>query len=416
MSSSALDIHMPAEWHPHEACLIVYPHNTGVFRSEVSKCDLARAEVRNVARAICNEGNENVFLFCNTVGEADELKSTLEKESAPEGTKNNCNIYVEVCESDDSWCRDTGPTFVYTNDKKKMIGIDWDFNAYGGEKEGCYWPCNLDQAVAKNMVKTLSAQYADAETKIEHLEVKDLVLEGGSFHTDGEGTILVTEECLLNKNRNPHLSKAQIEEHLLTKLGAEKVVWLKDGLAFDDDTNGHIDNIACFARPGEIVLSWTDDEKDENYERFQAAMKVLQSTKDAKGRSFKVHKLYVPKPMVSQYSYNFHFVLSQLSYQVVHFITIQFYTEAEVKTLHEDEGAQACDRVVGERLAGSYVNYYLANDAVVLPQFGDEEFDKKAVETMQAVFPDKIIKGVFSKEILLGGGNIHCITQQMPKV
>lgn len=87
-----------------------------------------------------------------------------------------------------------------------------------------------------------------------------------------------------------------------------------------------------------------------------------------------------------------------------------------MKTLHEDDGAQACDRVVGERLAGSYVNYYLANDAVVLPQFGDQEFDMKAVDTMQAVFPDKIIKGVFSKEILLGGGNIHCITQQMPKV
>eukprot|EP00979_Chaetoceros_neogracilis_P014459 scaffold4644_cov221-Chaetoceros_neogracile.AAC.2 len=381
---------MPAEWHPHEACLIIYPHNTGVFRSsEVSKCDFARAEVRNIARAICHHGEEHVFLFCNSQEEADELKDVLKTEGGGRGKAGDHNIIVEVCNSDDSWCRDTGPTFVFSKEKDHIVGIDWDFNAYGGPDEGCYWPCTLDRAVAGNMISVLSRHYEKSSMRIQHLEVKDLVLEGGSFHTDGEGTIITTEECLLNPNRNPHLSKEQIEAVLLIKLGAEKVIWLPDGLAFDDDTNGHVDNIAAFARPGEVVLSWTDDENDPNYKRFMNAEKVLQNEIDAKGRSIKIHKLYVPDPM--------------------------FYSLTEINSLNS-ENNEAQDRNVGDRLAASYVNYYLANSAVILPQFGDEKFDKKAIETIQKVFPEKRIVGVYSREVLLGGGNIHCITQQFPRI
>jgi len=390
MTKSNIDLWMPAEWQPHEACLIVYPHNTGVFRSETSKCDLARAEVRNIARAICNNGQENVVLFCNSKEEAEDLESVLKNEGDGEGSDEH-KIFVKVCNSDDSWCRDTGPSFVFARETNQVVGIDWDFNAYGGPEEGCYWPCTLDREVATNMISILSTHYEKSSMDIQKLEVKDLVLEGGSFHTDGEGTILTTEECLLNKNRNPHLSKEQIEAILLEKLGAEKVIWLPDGLACDDDTNGHVDNIATFARPGEVVLSWTDDENDLNYKRFKNAENALQNEVDAKGRSFKIHKLYVPDPM--------------------------FYSNKEVNTLStEDNDAQACDRHVGERLAASYVNYYLANAAVVLPQFGDEKYDMKAKETMKEVFPDKEIVGVFSREVLLGGGNIHCITQQFPKM
>lgn len=381
---------MPAEWQPHEACLIIYPHNTGVFRSENFKCDLARAEVRNIARVICDNGKENVFIFCNSQEEADALKHVLKAEGDGERL-GDYKIIVEVCKSDDSWCRDTGPTFAFSKDKDHIVGIDWDFNAYGGPDEGCYWPCTLDQDVARNMVSVLSKHYDKSFMNIQHLEVKDLVLEGGSFHTDGEGTIITTAECLLNKNRNPHLSKEQIEAILLDQLGAEKVIWLPDGLAFDDDTNGHVDNIATFARPGEVVLSWTDDDNDPNYKRLKNAENVLQNEVDAKGRSFKIHKLYIPDPM--------------------------FYSLQEINDLNTEENdAKSCDRHVGERLAASYVNYYLANSAVVLPQFGDEKYDKKAKETLRKVFPDKEIVGVFSREVLLGGGNIHCITQHFPKI
>ena len=301
MTKSNSMFRMPAEWDPHEACLILYPHNPGVFRSEASKCDLARAEVRAVARAICYHGKENVVLFCNTKDESDELKSMLEKEDEKsDEADHECKISVEVCESDDSWCRDTGPTFVRAKDSNQIVGLDWNFNAYGGPDEGCYWPCDLDRKVAGNMILTLSRVFASSKDLI-HEEI-DLVLEGGSFHTDGEGTILTTEECLLNPNRNPNLSKEQIESIILEKLGASKIIWLPNGIAFDEDTNGHVDNIATFARPAEIVLSWTDDVEDVNYKLFKEAEDVLQNNRDAKGRSFVVHKLHVPNPMVC-YSY-----------------------------------------------------------------------------------------------------------------
>jgi Peptidylarginine deiminase and related enzymes len=288
---------MPPEWHPHEGCLIVYPHNTGVFRSLESNCDLARAEVRNIARAICQKGKEHVFLLCNTQEEASELESILQKED--EGTsRGEFRIMVDVCPSDDSWCRDTGPTFVHLKGSSELVGLDWDFNAYGGPDEGCYWPCELDRKVAENIVNILSRRYVTSSTLIIRHPVKQIVLEGGSFHTDGEGTILTTEECLLNPNRNPQLSRKQIESILMEYLGAEKVIWLPHGVAFDEDTNGHVDNIATFSKPGEVVLSWTDDETDVNYARFQAAESVLRKELDAKGRSFKIHKLYIPKPMV----------------------------------------------------------------------------------------------------------------------
>ena len=312
--------YMPAEWKPHLACLIFYPHNEGVFRSssvstkhadncnETTKCDLARAQVRNVARAVRDYGREDVFLFCNTPDAAGELSRVLQREEdkrnddGDESEKDH-KIIVKVCPSDDSWCRDTGPTFVFAdsdgddgNDQCTVTGLDWEFNAYGGEDGGCYWPCNFDKAIPKTVIPILSDQYS---IPIQHVPVPNFVLEGGSIHTDGEGTILTTEECLLNKNRNPKLAKDQIESILLHYLGAQKVIWLPLGLAFDDDTNGHVDNIATFSRPGEVVLSWTDDETDENYPRFQKAHQILLNEVDAKGRKIKVIRLHIPRPMVS---------------------------------------------------------------------------------------------------------------------
>lgn len=436
---------MPAEWEKHRACLILYPHNTGVFRngpnpndqaapsssssssSSAAKGDIAqssstgetcapaRYEVRNVARSICRHGKEDVFLLCNTDDDAEELRAVLRKEGGGVEKPQQNQIIVQVCESDDSWCRDTGPTFVrretigFSSESqgetsvRELVGLDWKFNAYGGPEEGCYWPCTKDQQVAGNVCDLLSKYYhvnddkrtttiANTSTQITTEKI-DIILEGGSFHTDGEGTILTTEECLLNPNRNPNLTKDQIESILFTHLGASKIIWLPCGLANDDDTNGHVDNIATFAKPGEVVLSWTDDVNDANYERCKAAEEVLLQEFDAEGRNFVIHKLFLPKPM--------------------------YYTAEEVNTLDsehtiEDGIESVADRMVGERLAGSYVNYYLANEAVIVPQFGDDEFDKLAIDTMKSIFPSKEAVGVYSREVLLGGGNIHCITQQVP--
>ena len=211
------------------------------------------------------------------------------------------------------------------------------------------------------------------------------VLEGGSIHVDGEGTLLTTEECLLSPGRNPSLTRAEIEEKLCQYLSVEKIIWLPFGI-YNDETNGHIDNMCCFVKPGEVLLAWADDENDPQYARSRAAFDLLSHTVDAKGRSFVIHKLPIPK----------------------HPICI---TEEDL--LGYDFEAGEDQREAGERLAASYINFYLANHCVLLPRFGDEN-DTVAAEILGKCFPDRRILPVDARVILTGGGNIHCITQQIP--
>jgi len=355
---------MPGEWSPHRACLILYPHNPQTFRLAE-----AQEEALNVARAISKVGEEPVFLLCRD----DEQASELQKQIDDEG------IQICECPSDDTWARDTGPTFVWNTTTKQIEGLNWDFNAYGGAEEGCYWPCEKDKQVAKTVCKdTLNVKCHDIP----------IILEGGSIHTDGEGTLLVTEECLLNPNRNPQLSKDAIESILKTCLGVSKVIWLPYGLDADEDTNGHVDNFCCFVKPGHVLLAWTDDKDNdaENYKRCRTAEAVLSSTIDAKNRKLVIHKLGLPPPL--------------------------HYTKEEAQSLN-NEGTEAVGRGEGEKMAASYVNFYISNKAIILPQFGVPS-DSIAWDTLQSLFPDRRVVGVKSREILLGGGNIHCITQQVP--
>ncbi|MEE0776437.1 MAG: agmatine deiminase family protein, partial [Bacillota bacterium] len=214
----------------------------------------------------------------------------------------------------------------------------------------------------------------------------NFVLEGGSIHTDGEGTLVTTEECLLSEGRNSHLNKEQIEAVLREYLNVEKIIWLKRGI-YNDETNGHVDNIFAFVRPGECVLAWTDDKKDPQYEISHECLEILERETDAKGRKLKVHKLYLPKPILI--------------------------------TAEESRGVDAVDgtlpREEGDRLAASYVNFYICNGGIVYPTFRDEN-DKRAADTLKECFPDREVTGIYAREILLGGGNIHCITQQIPMV
>mmetsp|Transcript_18561 Transcript_18561/g.27190 ORF Transcript_18561/g.27190 Transcript_18561/m.27190 type:complete len:252 (+) Transcript_18561:285-1040(+) len=240
--------YMPSEFAPHIGCLIIYPHNRSVFRNE---CEPARKAFRDVARAIVACGDP-VTIFCHDEPTAATLRERISKEHNDSLSQNasdsgrsfnmdTCNIRVLL--SDDSWCRDTGPTFlVHKKRRDALAGVDWGFNAYGGPDEGCYWPCDKDQALASGMIRSLSEDFKNIT--IECIPRHDIVLEGGSIHVDGEGTVLATEECLLNQNRNPQLTKKEIEEQVLAQLGAEKMIWLKRGLYMDEDTNGHIDNLA----------------------------------------------------------------------------------------------------------------------------------------------------------------------------
>ena len=287
----------PAEWEPHRACLLLYPHNACTFRVE-----RARAAFTEVARAIADEGKEDVVLF---VHDQDQLPALNEQVS-------HSRIRFLHCPSNDTWARDTGATFVFVKkgSDKTLVGLDWGFNAYGL----LYEPYDLDQGIPKTMCAELSQHgYIETANKTNGDDVPNtlttvsitekvpLVLEGGSIHSDGEGTLLTTAECLVHTSRNPSKSLEEIVAMVQQYTGCTKTIVLPDGLDGDQDTNGHVDNLACFIKPGHVLLSWTDNDRDdgENYQICRRAEKVLLDARDAQGRELTVHKLYLPKPMVS---------------------------------------------------------------------------------------------------------------------
>ncbi|KAK2981546.1 hypothetical protein RJ640_018406, partial [Escallonia rubra] len=281
--------------------------------------------------------------------------------------------------------------------------------------DGCYKDWSLDLLVARKILA------------IERLPrfAHSIILEGGSIHVDGEGTCLTTEECLLNKNRNPHLTKDQIENELKAYLGVKTVIWLPHGLFGDDDTNGHVDNMCCFVKPGVVLLSWTDDEADPQYQRSIEALSVLSNSKDANGRQFQIIKLHVPGPLFMTDEeaagvFEIYCALVALTYKLCGLTIL-------LQSLLEKQDGEGKPRLPGTRLAASYVNFYIANGGIVAPQFGDEKWDDEAVRVLSLAFPDHEVSTLFiiccllyvvrikdAREIVLGGGNIHCITQQQP--
>lgn len=349
---------MPGEFEPHQQTWMLWPERPDNWRLGAHYAQKAFVEV---AAAI---SQFEPVTMCVSRSQYMHARSVL-----PE------SVRVVEMSYDDSWMRDCGPTFV-VNDKGEVRGVDWTFNAWGGLVDGLYFPWDQDDLVAK---KTCEIENLDT------YRTEGFVLEGGSIHVDGEGTLLVTEECLLSEGRNPHMSKEEIEQMLVEYLNVEKVIWLKWGI-YNDETNGHVDNICCFARPGEVILAWTDDENDPQYERSKAAYDLLTSTTDAKGRQLKVHKLHIPRPVLI--------------------------------TKEESEGVNAIKgtlpRNEGDRQAASYVNFYICNGGIILPLFGDPEYDLLAEQKLKEIFPDRQVVGLYAREIILGGGNIHCITQQQP--
>ena len=219
---------------------------------------------------------------------------------------------------------------------------------------------------------------------IDSYRTDGFVLEGGSFHVDGEGTVITTEMCLLSEGRNPHMSKEEIEEMLCQYLNCEKVIWIKDGID-PNETNGHIDDVVQYVRPGEVACIWTDDEENPFYKEAQAAYQTLSESVDAKGRKLKVHKLCLTREPIRL------------------------------------NGADSIDLVEGtlprengEISIASYMNFLVVNGGVIVPQYGDLN-DALALEQIQAMYPERKAVGVRTEEIAFGGGNIHCITQQQPK-
>ena len=353
--------HMPAEFAPQDGVLLVWPVRPGSWGIDPSAAQRAFCDIMREAAK-----SERVYLLVDS--------AHLHEARMQAG---GFATILEI-ETDDAWARDIGPTFVTNGDEVR--GIDWRFNAWGGAVDGLYDDYENDDAAAQAFCRAINAACYDAG---------DFVLEGGSICSDGEGTLLVTESCLLSAGRNPTLTEAQIEQKLKDYLGAEKVLWLPKGI-YNDETNEHVDNVCAFIRPGEVVLAWTDDELDPQYEMSRADFDYLSRETDARGRKLTIHKLPVPDHPVC-------------------------VTEEDMVNLPHDIGEET--RTIGERLAASYVNFFFTNDAILLPHFGGENAasDARAVEIMRALCPERRIAPIQSRDILLGGGNIHCVTQQIPK-
>ncbi|WP_099221907.1 agmatine deiminase [Listeria costaricensis] len=349
---------MPGEFEKHTGCYILWPERPDNWRFGGKP---AQKVFVDVASAISKF--EQV-----TVGASPEQYVNARYMLPDE-------VRVVEIDSDDSWVRDCGPTFV-KNDNGELRGVDWSFNAWGGLVDGLYFPWDKDDQVAQKI--------CELENR-DRYRLADFVLEGGSIHVDGEGTLITTEECLLSEGRNSQLSKEQIEQVLKEYLNLEKIIWLKRGI-YLDETNGHVDNILNYVRPGVVALAWTDDQNDPQYEISKECLDILENETDAKGRKLEIHKIHVPKPILI--------------------------------TKEESEGVDAVDgtlpRMEGDRLAASYINYYTANGGVIFPLFGDPK-DEEAKQKLAELYPEREIVGVPAREILLGGGNIHCITQQVPK-
>ena len=350
--------HMPAEWAPHTQTWMLWPERPDNWRLGGKPVQAAHVAL---AKAIARFEPVTVGV---SAGQYDNARARLD---VP-------NIRVVEISSDDAWMRDTGPTFVVDHGGE-VRGVDWAFNAWGGFLGGLYAPWNRDEQVASKVL--------DME-RCQRYHTHGFVLEGGSIHVDGEGTLITTEECLLNRNRNPHLDRGQIEQILADHLAVEKIIWLPDGL-FNDETDGHVDNFCCYVRPGEVLLAWTDDASDPNYSRCQAALQVLENNVDAKGRALVVHKMPIPGPL--------------------------YATQEECDGVDLVAGSQ--ERHPSVRLAGSYVNFLIVNGGIIAPSF-DDPLDSEAQALLQKLFPEHEVVMVPGRELLLGGGNIHCLTQQQP--
>lgn len=349
---------MPAEYEPHQGCILIFPERSDSWQYGGYA---ARKAFVQVVEAIAESEKVTV---CASASQYDNARARL-----PE------HVRVIEMSSNDSWARDYAPTFV-VNDKGDVRGIDWGFNAWGGLEDGLYFPWDKDNQMARKLCDLFDKDVYNA---------RGFILEGGSIHVDGEGTAMVTEACLLSEGRNPHLTKEQIEEKLKEYLHVEKIIWLPCGI-WGDETNEHVDNICAFTSPANVVLAWTEDEQDIQYEMSKRCLEVLEKETDAKGRKITVHKLPLPTP-----------------------VTI---------TEEECQGLDACwdepTRTPGERLAASYVNFYIATKAIIMPGFNDPA-DEKAKSMLEQLFSDRKVVQIYARDILIGGGNIHCITQQVPK-
>ena len=333
---------MPAEWAPHRTTWLAWPYDEETFPNRVEKVEAA------VAQMICalQDGEQIELLVLN-----EDMKRRA-SEIIQSADTDPSDINFHITEYADIWLRDTGPIFVKKT-SGELAAIKWEFNAWGNK----FPELLTDGEIPKKV--------SDWE-KIPLVKT-DLILEGGAVEVNGDGVCLTTEQCLLNKNRNPGMSKEEIEQYLDNYLGISKTIWLKEGL-INDHTDGHIDELARFVSENQIVCAQEENPDDENYEILKKNFELLSKESVNNNNSLEIIKL----PMPHMY--------------------------------YED----------GKKAPVSYTNFYIGNKAVLAPTFNDKN-DQEALEILQSCFPEREIIGIDCSDIIYGGGAIHCITQQQPE-
>ncbi len=348
---------MPAEWEPRKQDWLIWPERQDTWRMGGKP---AQKVLVDVAKEIIR------FNPLTVVCSADQYENARAR--LPE------EVRIVEMTTDDSWAQDKGPFFL-VNDKGESRGVTWGWNAYGGLEGGLYFPWKRDAEYATKVL--------DLEN-IDRYDARGMVFEGGAMQIDGEGTLIVTENSVLNHNRNPNLTKQEVENYFKDYMNLDKVIWLKDGMAFDE-TDGHIDDVCFFVRPGVIALSWTDDVNNPQYKPLKAAYDVLSQETDAKGRKFEIHKIPIPK----------------------------IFTITEEESAGVDICESAASREGGLPLAVTYINCYFVNGGLLLPQYGDP-MDQVAYDMYKELMPEREIVKIYTREFSLCGGNIHCMAHQQP--
>ena len=334
----------PAEWEPHEATWLAWPHKEDSWPGKLDRIPPVFVEM---VRALVPA--EIVRILVRSPEEAAGVRGYL-----GDGGVDLRRVELHEVPTDDAWIRDHGPIFVTRDGDAPLAVTDWGYNAWGGK----YPPWDRDVLVAATIARHLRVPAFEP----------GMILEGGSVDGDGEGTVLTTESCLLHENRNPDLDRASIERRLAEYLGAEKVLWLGDGIV-GDDTDGHVDDLARFVAPGVVVTVVEDDPGDANHAALAENRRRLESMVDARGRRLRVRELPMPRPVC--------------------------------------EGE--------DRLPASYANFYVGNGAVLVPVF-DDPADERALAVLRDCFPDRRIVGLGARDLVWGLGAFHCLTQQQPAV
>ncbi len=332
---------MPAEWEPHEATWLTWPGNLITWPD--GRLEIVERSYLQMMEALLP--HEKVRLI---------VRNAAEREKVEKGLKGAGSLIRNVVFYEkpavDSWIRDYGPTYLKGKAGAKAW-CKWRFNAWGGKYEDLFPDNELFQ---------------DAAMVSHPCFTKDIVLEGGSIEVDGAGTCLTSEQCLLNPNRNPHLSRKDIEKILCDYLGVQQVLWLKEGVA-GDDTDGHIDDIARFTSPNVIVAAMEDNASDPNHAVLKENWELLQGMRNLKGGKWDLVKLPMPSPII----------------------------------------------VEDEPLPASYANFYIANKTVLLPVFDDPK-DKEALSIVKDLFPGRTVVSIPCREVVYGMGTVHCLSQQEP--